>query len=70
LHKVVRENLQTLFAAAEQGFAGAPLPDFVRAELEDYVHCGLMQRGFALVACKGCQERHLVAFSCHSRSFW
>jgi hypothetical protein len=28
---VVRENLQTLLAAAEQGFAGAPLPDFVRA---------------------------------------
>ena len=69
LHRVVRENLQTLFAAAEQGFAGAPLPDFVRAELEDYVGCGLLQRGFALVACKGCRERHLVAFSCHSRSF-
>jgi hypothetical protein len=69
LHKVVRENLQTLLAAAEQGFGGAPLPDFVRAELQDYLGCGLLQRGFALVACKGCQERHLVAFSCRSRSF-
>jgi hypothetical protein len=69
LHKVVRENLQTLFAAAEQGFAGAPLPDFVRAELEGYVHCGLLQRGFALVACRDCGDRHLVAFSCHTRSF-
>jgi len=65
----VRENLQTLLSAAEQGFAGAPLPDFVRAELEGYVHCGLLQRGFALVACRDCGERHLVAFSCRSRSF-
>jgi len=70
LHKVVRENLQTLLAAAEQGFAGAPLPDFVRAELADYLHCGLLQRGFALVACRDCGGRHLVAFSCRSRSFW
>jgi hypothetical protein len=38
------------YAAAEQGFAGAPLPGFVRSELEDYVDCGLLQRGFALVA--------------------
>jgi hypothetical protein len=45
LHKVVRENLPTLLSAAEQGFAGAPLPDFVRAELEGYLHCGLLQRG-------------------------
>jgi hypothetical protein len=69
LHIVVRENLQTLLSAAEQGFAGAPLPDFVRAELEGYVHCGLLQRGFALVACRDCGDRHLVAFSCRSRSF-
>ena len=69
LHRVVRENLQTLYAAAEQGFAGAPLPDFVRDELEQYLNCGLLQRGFALVACKDCPERRLVAFSCGSRSF-
>jgi hypothetical protein len=69
LHRVVRENFQTLLAAAEEGFAGAPLPNFVRAEMEGYLGCGLLQRGFALVACKGCQERHLVAFSCRSRSF-
>ena len=62
-------RLPARLSAAEQGFAGAPLPDFVRDELEGYVHCGLLQRGFALVACKCCQERHLVAFSCHTRSF-
>jgi hypothetical protein len=57
------------YAAAEQGFAGAPLPGFVRSELEEYIDCGLLQRGFALVACKNCPERRLVALSCGSRSF-
>src|SRR5690606_13663141 len=33
LHQVVRDNLRTLYAAIEQGFA-APLPRFVREELE------------------------------------
>ena len=69
MHRVVRENLRTLYAAAEEGFAGAPLPGFVRAELEGYVDCGLLQRGFALIACRDCPERQLVAFSCKSRSF-
>jgi hypothetical protein len=49
LHKVVRENLQTLCSAAEQGLVGVPLPDFVRAEPEDFLGCGLLQRGCALV---------------------
>jgi hypothetical protein len=55
--------------AGLRGRTLALLPDFVRAELQDYLGCGLLQRGFALVTCKGCQERHLVAFSCRSRSF-
>ena len=33
LHQVVRENVLTLYAAIEQGFA-SPLPKFVRDELE------------------------------------
>jgi hypothetical protein len=69
LHKVVRENLKTLYAAVEDGFAGAPLPQFVRRDLEGYVDCGLLQRGFALIACRDCDERKLVAFACKSRAF-
>jgi hypothetical protein len=70
LHEIVRENLQTLYAAIEQGFA-APLPEFVRAELEGYVDCGLLCRGFALLKCKNpdCREQRLVAFSCKGRGF-
>ena len=69
LYQVVRENLQTLYAAAQEGFAGAALPPFVRQELEGYLDCGLLLRGFAHLECEDCHEHVLVAFSCKSRSF-
>jgi hypothetical protein len=69
LHRVVRENLQTLYAAVEEGFATAPLPGFVRREFEHYLDCGLLCRGFAVLECEGCQERRLVAFSCKGRAW-
>lgn len=68
LHRVVRENLHTLYAATEQGFS-TPLPQFVRRELEHYLDCGLLCRGFAVLACEGCAERRLIAFSCKGRGF-
>jgi hypothetical protein len=68
LHQVVRENLLTLDAAIEQGFASA-LPGFVRDELEAYVGCGILARGLAVFECPTCQERRLVAFSCSGRGF-
>jgi hypothetical protein len=63
LHQVVRENLLTLYAAAEQGFT-APLPEFVKRELEAYLDCGLLCRGFALLQCENaeCRNKKLVAF--------
>ncbi len=70
LHRVVRENLRTLYAAAQDGFAGAALPPFVRQELEGYLDCGLLLHGFAHLECEDCHEHLLVAFSCRSRSFW
>src|SRR5262249_54329324 len=69
LHRVVRENLMTLYAATDDGDAGATLPAFVRKELEGYLDCGSLCRGFAVLACTTCHERRLVAFSCKSRGF-
>ena len=66
LHRVVRENLLTLYAATEAGFDGASLPDFVRHEFEQYVSCGILSRGFARLACESCGTSRLVAFSCES----
>jgi hypothetical protein len=56
------------FRCHRQGFA-SPLPEFVRSELEGYLHCGVLARGFALLACPDCGEHKLVAFSCDGRGF-
>jgi Transposase zinc-binding domain len=64
----VRDNLQTLYEAVEDGFA-SPLPAFVRNEFERYLDCGQLCRGFALLKCEVCQEQKLVAFSCKGRAF-
>ena len=69
MHRLVREHLRTFYAAVEHGFEGARLPDFVRADLEGYVGCGVLCRGFAHLQCEGCQRPLLVAFSCGSRGF-
>ena len=58
----MRENLATLYAAVEQGFA-SPLPAFVKDELEGYVACGVLSRGFAILQCENaeCRQKKLVA---------
>jgi hypothetical protein len=69
LYNVVRENLDTLYGAVDDGALSIALPDFVRAELESYLDCGLLCRGFARLACEACGESRLVAFSCKGRGF-
>ena len=67
LYAVVRDNVETLYAAVAAGFDGAALPPFVRRELESYLDCGLLCRGFARLKCDSCTEQHLVAFACKGR---
>ena len=67
LNAVVRDNVETLYAAVAAGFDGAALPPFVRRELEGYLDCGLLCRGFARLKCESCAEQHLVAFACKGR---
>ena len=66
-YAVVRDNVETLYAAVAAGFEGAALPPFVRRELEGYLDCGLLCRGFARLKCESCAEQHLVAFACKGR---
>jgi len=42
----VRDNLETLYGAVDDGALGVALPAFVRAELEGSLECGLLRRGF------------------------
>jgi len=55
LYAVVRDNVETLYAATRE--SGTELPAFVRGELEGYLDCGLLCRGFAHLKCEGCSER-------------
>ena len=46
------------------------LPKFVRKELDGYLECGLLCRGFARLRCsETCKETRLVGFSCKGRGF-
>ena len=68
LHRVVRENLATFYAAMEEGWQ-AELPKFLRAEFDRYLDCSVLQRGFAHLACEDCGLPRLVAFTCAGRGF-
>jgi hypothetical protein len=46
LYAVVRDNVETLYAAVAGGFEGAALPPFVRRELEGWAE--LLRRTFAV----------------------
>jgi len=69
LYQVVADNLATLYGAVDEGALGIALPRFVKKELEGYLDCGLLCRGFARLRCDGCEETRLVAFSCKGRGF-
>jgi hypothetical protein len=69
LYQVVADSLATLYGAVDEGALGIALPRFVKKELEGYLDCGLLCRGFARLRCDGCEETRLVAFSCKGRGF-
>jgi hypothetical protein len=65
----VRDNLETLYGAIGDGAIAVRIPKHARKELEAYLDCGLLCRGFARLWCEGCGESRLVAFSCKGRGF-
>jgi hypothetical protein len=69
LYAVVRDNLATLYRAAEDGALALALPQFLRKDLDGYLECGMQCRGFARLRCDDCRESRIVAFSCKARGF-
>ena len=69
LYEVVKDNLETLYEAIGDGAIAVRIPKHARKELEAYLDCGLLCRGFARLKCEDCGERRLVAFSCKGRGF-
>ena len=68
-YEVVRDNLETLYGAIDDGALAVRIPKHARKELEAYLDCGLLCRGFARLKCEHCDDTRLVAFSCKGRGF-
>ena len=66
LYQTVERHLP---AFLEQTEAAGRLPAFVLRELEDFLRCGVLERGFGRCVCKGCGLSRLVALSCRRRGF-
>jgi hypothetical protein len=46
LYEVVRDNLETLYGAIDDGAIAVRIPKHARKQLEAYLDCGLLCRGF------------------------
>ncbi|WP_437328274.1 transposase zinc-binding domain-containing protein [Sorangium sp. So ce381] len=61
--------METLYGAIDDGAIAVRTPKHAKKELEAYLDCGLLCRGFARLRCERCEESRLVAFSCKGRGF-
>ncbi len=68
LYQVVQQQLKT-FLAQVQAQTGSGLAEFVKAEFEAFLQCGILAHGFLRVRCPECADEKLVAFSCKRRGF-
>jgi len=65
LYQIINRNLEAcLELARERSDHGYGYPRFVERELEKFLDCGLLRRGFVRVRCSDCRNDRLVAFSC------
>ena len=69
LYGIVRDNIETLHGAIEDGALPVRIPKHAERELEAYLGCGLLCRGFGRLRCGYCGENRIVAFSCKGRGF-
>jgi len=67
LHAAVREHMETFLQLVDSDPSRGVLPAHVRAELERFLGCGILGRGFVRVRCSACQDDLLVALSCKGR---
>jgi hypothetical protein len=56
LYELVRDNLETLYGAIDDGALDVRVPKHAKKELEAYLDCGLLSRGFAHLVCESCGE--------------
>jgi hypothetical protein len=68
LYRVVQQHCATFFAQVAVETA-SKLPDYVKAEFDAFLDCGILANGFLRLRCEGCHHEKLVAFSCKKRGF-
>jgi hypothetical protein len=51
LYEVVRDNIETLCGTIDDGAVAVRIPQNAWRELETYLDCGLLCRGFARLRC-------------------
>ena len=66
-NQVVRENLASLLAEADERYPSGELPPFIQGEFDRYLSCGLLENRFARVRCSTCRDGLLVAYFCENR---
>lgn len=67
LYRVIEGHLESFLTEADA--AGKSVPRFVRKAFWDYLDCGILDRGFALLLCDSCGQSRTVAHSCQNRGF-
>ena len=63
-YRIIQEHLSTFIAAREA--EGRPLPDYISAEFDAYLKCGIPAHGFIRLVCEVCQEEKIAALVCNS----
>ena len=63
----MQAHLDTCLAFVDIETGGAGLPTIVTDEFDAFLACGIFAHGFLRLACDGCKEGKLVAFSCKRR---
>ena len=68
LYRLVQEHLESFLVQVEAE-SGAGLPEFVKAEFDAFLECGILAHGFLRLRCGDCTHEKLVAFFCKRRGF-
>ena len=68
LYQLVQEHIES-FLAQVKAESGAALPEFVKAEFDAFLACGILAHGFLRLRCAECAHEKLVAFSSKRRGF-
>jgi Transposase zinc-binding domain len=68
LYRLVQEHIESFLGQVETE-CGSALREFVKAEFDAFLECGILAHGFLRLRCRECAHEKLVAFSCKRRGF-